>query len=91
MNGTISYKDLREFYLNNEEAKTNAKKYFGTMQPSFHQIGYYSSPSWNWSYQIGITCLYSSDWSENKYFEVVTQFGEVKAARQIYMPIMEQN
>jgi hypothetical protein len=93
---TISYKDLKDYYLNNDTAKENAKKYFGDVQPNIHQIGFYSAPSWNWAYQLGIVGINGN--GENgiqsgtvKYFEVVTQFGVVKAARAIYLPIEASN
>jgi len=88
---TISYKDLKEYYLNNEQAKENAKKYFREIQPSIYSTGFYSAPSWNWGYQIGIIGVNGT--GENgiqsgtvKYFEVVTQFGQVKSAREAYLP-----
>lgn len=78
---TISYRDLKDYYLNNEDAVENAKKYFGKHQPNIYSTGFYSAPSWNWGYRIGITCVHQDD--QTLYFDVVTQFGEVKAARKI--------
>lgn len=92
---TTNLKDLRNWYLNNETAKENAKKYFGDNQPSIHQTGFYSAPSWNWGYLIGIVGVSGSgnDHDGNgiqsgvtKWFEVVTQFGVVVAAREINLP-----
>lgn len=92
---TITYRDLKNWFLNNDEAKVNAKKYFGDNQPEIYRTGFYSSPSWNWGYQIGIvgvnvsyeeTQADPSAASGTKWFEVVTQFGQVKAARAIYLP-----
>ena len=88
---TVSYKELKDCYLNNETARENAKKYFGMNQPTIHETGFYSAPSWNWAYRIGIVGVGGT--GENgiqsgtiKWFEVVTQFGEVKAAIEIYLP-----
>jgi hypothetical protein len=101
---TISYKELKDWYLNNEDAKANAKKYFGDNQPSLHETGFYSAPSWNWGYKLGIVGVNGtgSDYKTEegliygngiqsgtvKYFEVVTQFGAVKAAREINIPVI---
>jgi hypothetical protein len=103
---TISYKDLKDFYLNSADAKGNAKKYFGSKQPSVYYTGYYSAPSWNWAYQLGIVGVigtglihttsegleYGNDIEPGviRYFEVVTQFGGVVAARQINLPMLGQ-
>lgn len=81
---TISYRDLKAWYLNNDTALQNADIYFkGKRQPSIYTTGFYSSPSWNWGYYLGIVG------SNGKWFEVVTQFGEVKAAREVFLPKME--
>lgn len=80
---TITYKTLKELYLNNEVAKETAKDVFGGTQPLIHATGYYSSPSMNWGYVIGIVGV------GDKWYEVVTQFGVVKAAHEIYLPRME--
>lgn len=77
---TTSYKDLKAWYLNNEQAVANAKQYFGDNQPNIHEIGFYSAPSWNWGYRIGIVGV------NDMWFEVVTQFGSVVAAREINLP-----
>lgn len=90
---TINYKDLKNWYLDNAEAKENAAKYFGKRQPSIHQTGFYSSPSWNRGYIIGIAgvgSINSDGETSTIYFEVVTQFGEVKAARKIYIPVVRE-
>ena len=89
---TIKYKELKKWYLDNETAKENAEKYFGKTQPSIHQTGFYSAPSWNWGYQIGIVGINGSGENEIqsgtiKWFEVVIQFGEVVSAREISLPI----
>ena len=84
---TIKYKDLKQWYLNNDETKENAKKYFGDKQPSIYQTGFYSAPSWNWAYKIGIVGVRAGVSKEIQYFEVVTQFGEVVSARIIDLPI----
>lgn len=87
---TIAYKDLKQWYLNNENAKNNAKTYFigKNEQPSFHQTGFYSAPSWNWGYQIGIVNIrYTENGNRSTHtFEIVTQFGSVVAAREIVVP-----
>jgi hypothetical protein len=89
---TISYRDLKSLYTDNEDAKALAKRVFADTQPRIYETGFYSSPSWNWGYRIGIvsvTELASNGESELdtiKYYEVVTQFEGVKAARQIYIP-----
>lgn len=85
---TINYKDLKNWYLDNTDARENAKKYFGDKQPSIYNTGFYSAPSWNWGYNLGIAGVNSE--GEIKYFEVVTQFGGVKAARRIHVPIIEE-
>lgn len=87
---TISYKDLKAFYLDNEKAQQTAREVFGKTQPSVYQTGFYSAPSWNWGYIIGITSVQRilSNTQIVKYYEVVTQFGEVKGAREIYIPII---
>lgn len=67
-----------------------------------YRTGFYSSPSWNWGYIIGIVGVngqghkhiteegltYGNGVQSGtvKYFEVVTQFGVVKAAREINIP-----
>lgn len=92
---TIKYKDLKQWYLDNETAKENAKKYFGKNQPTVFRTGFYSAPSWNWGYIIGIVGVNGT--GENgiqsgttKYFEVVTQFGEVKSAYEIALPTLRE-
>ena len=99
---TITYKELKAWYLDNQDARDNAEKYFGDKQPSIYSTGYYSAPSWNWGYEIGIVGIPGSG-SEyqteeglvygngiqsgvTKYFEIVTQFGVVKTAREINLP-----
>jgi hypothetical protein len=49
-------------------------------QPTLTMIGYYSAPSWNWAYQIGIVRI------GTEFYELLTQFGQVKGGREIYMP-----
>lgn len=94
---TIKYIDLKHWYLENETAKENAEKYFGDFQPSLHQTGFYSAPSWNWGYLIGIVGVEGSGSNHDgngiqsgvtKWFEVVTQFGAVKAAKELYLPTL---
>lgn len=90
---TISYKDLKKWYLENETCTEYAKKYFGDHQPNIHLTGFYSSPSWNWGYQIGIVGVDSKNYDTGKanqtqWFEVVTQFGSVVSARPINLPIL---
>ncbi len=101
---TLSYKELKDWYINNDQAKANAKEYFGDSQPSVHDIGFYSSPSWNWGYRIGIVGVNGSGSKHTtteglvygngiqsgtvRWFEVVTQFGSVVAARQINLPVV---
>ena len=92
---TISYKDLKHWYLDNENAVANAKKYFGDKQPSIYATGFYSASSWNWGYSLGIVGVASHDYVTKKdnpiqYFEVVTQFGEVKAAKCITLPVLRK-
>lgn len=91
---TTSYKELKDWYLNSESAKADAKKYFDNVQPSIHGTGFYSAPSWNWGYHIGIVGVNGSGSDGGngiqsgtiKWFEVVTQFGLVVAAREINLP-----
>lgn len=80
---TISRKELNELYLNNEGGIANAKKYFGNRQPSIYRTGRYSSPSWDWVYEIGITTIKTD--TDLLYFEVVTQFGRVVSAIPLYL------
>ena len=87
MNNTITYQDLKSYYLENPTALENAKKYFGDEQPNYHVIGYYHPSGANWNYQLGIVGIAWGD--QSKFFEIVTQFGQVKAARQINIPVME--
>ena len=77
---TIKYRDLQNLYLNNKDARALAKEIFGDRQPSIYQTGFYSSPSWNWGYQIGLVRE-----ADNKIYEVVTRFGCVEAARKIWL------
>jgi hypothetical protein len=90
---TISYKELKDWYLEDETAIDNAKKYFGNIQPNYYRTGFYSAPSWNWGYQIGIVGINGNGRDGNgiqsgitKWFEIVTQFGVVKAAKDINLP-----
>lgn len=85
---TISYKDLKQWYTDNDDAKALAKEVFGDKQPSIYRTGFYSAPSWNWGYQIGLVNVVNDDDSETAY-EVVTQFGSVVAARFAYIPTVE--
>lgn len=90
---TISYKDLKNWYIENNEAKALAKQVFGDKQPSIYRTGFYSAPSWNWGYIIGIVKVERTEANkifEDKYFEVVTQSGEVKAAREIFIPTLQE-
>ena len=91
---TIRYKELKQWYLEDGIAKENAKKYFDNIQPRIFQTGFYSAPSWNWGYELGIVGVDGT--GENgiqsgntKWFEVVTQFGQVKSAREVYIPTIE--
>lgn len=76
---TINYRDLKALYLT-DEAKAN-----------IYHTGFYSAPSWN-----GIVGVRSYDYShkipkENpvQYFEVVTQFGTIKSATPVHLPVVE--
>jgi hypothetical protein len=73
--GKLNRKDLYLF-LDNKENKATAKEVFGDHQPSIIKTGWYSAPSWNWSYSYGITQ------QEGKTYFVVTGFGQVEAARE---------
>lgn len=81
---TIKYNQLNSYFLNNDLARETAKTVFGNKQPSVYQTGFYSSPSWNWGYVIGIVGV--QDDSGTKWYEVATRFGEVMAARWINIP-----
>lgn len=83
---TITYKELQILYLSDSSIK-NAKKYFKDIQPDIYATGFYSSPSWNWGYIIGIVGVKNEDTIQ--YFEVVTQFGQVVGAREINLPTIE--
>ena len=82
----LNRKDIRSFreninrFVNNKEAQQNAKTYFSDHQPNVCQAGYYSASSRNWNYEVGMTHIARTG-QDVQYFEVVTQFGEVKAAR----------
>ncbi len=82
---TLTYKELKDWYLNDETAKANAEQYFGKNQPSIYHTGFYSAPSWNWGYRLGLVQV------KDKVFEVVTQFGEVKAAREVNIPVLRED
>lgn len=84
MSNTISHRELKDWYLDNENAIQLADMVFGDKQPSIYRTGFYSAPSWNWAYIIGLVKV-----GDNVY-EVVTQFGEVKAARVAYIPEMDR-
>lgn len=79
---TITYQDLKRWYLNNEDAVANAKKYFGKLQPSMLETGFYSAASWNWGYRIGLVTI-----KRVGTFECVTAFGVVEAARRVHLPV----
>jgi hypothetical protein len=76
MYGKIERKELYAF-LNYKPNQETAKCYFSTHQPHIWSTGWYSAPSWNWAYNVGITHV------DGQYFEVVTAFGQVEAARKI--------
>lgn len=88
---TIKYSELKRWYLN-DEARATAKEYFGDQQPSIHSTGFYSAPSWNWGYHIGIVGVirHRGEPLDIKYFEVVTQFGAVVGARPVYIPVINK-
>lgn len=77
---TISYKELKDYYTQNGDAKALAKEVFGDKQPNIYRTGFYSAPSWNWGYLIGLVTV------KGQVYEVVTQFGSVVAARKEYLP-----
>ena len=64
-----------------EENKVIAKMMSNksTFQPQMFLTGYYSAPSWNWSYQFGIVKI------GTRYYELMTQFGGVAGGREIYL------
>jgi hypothetical protein len=89
---TIKYKDLNNWYLSDERKKL-AKEVFGNKQPNIFRTGFYSAPSWNWGYEIGIVGVNEIDYNglqeeTTKYYEVVTQFGEVVGAIEINLPTL---
>lgn len=102
---TIKYGELKNWFLEDKTARKNAKQYFGDKQPSIFHTGFYSAPSWNWGYEIGIVgvpgsgsnykteegLIYGNGIQSGvtRWFEVVTQFGKVKAAREIYLPELQ--
>lgn len=95
---TIKYKDLKDWYLNNRAAVANAAKYFGDKQPLIHRTGFYSAPSWNWGYVMGIVGVSGTGNAGGngiqsgtvKYFEVVIQSGQIKAAREFHLPLLQE-
>lgn len=84
MSNTISYKELKDWYLHDENAIQLADMLFGDKQPNIYRTGFYSAPSWNWAYLIGLVKV------GDTVYEVVTQFGTVKAARVAYIPEMDR-
>lgn len=50
-----------------------------SFQPQMFTTGYYSTPSWNWSYVFGIVKI------GTRYYELMTQFGGVVGGREIYI------
>jgi len=96
--GKIDRKEIYAF-VDNKDYIDNAKLYFGNHQPTIFQTGWYSAPSWNWSYIVGIAGIkgegqfYTTEEGltygngvevgTTQYFEVVTQFGGVVASRPI--------
>lgn len=50
------------------------------VQPSIYRTAYYSAPSWNWAYEIGLATI------DGVVYELLTQFGSIKGGREIYMP-----
>lgn len=84
---TIKYEQLKLWYLN-DTAKEMAKKIFGDRQPSILETGFYSAPSWNWGYHIGIVGVILEGGGTPQYFEVCTQFGTVVGARYTSIPVI---
>lgn len=87
MYGKIERKEVLNF-LKDSEYKQNAETYFGKHQPSIYKTGWYSTDSWNWAYEIGLTSYHrtgqdAKDFGKVQWFEVITQFGSVVAARKI--------
>ncbi len=77
--GKITRKELNNYYLIDEKLEA-AKNIFGNQKLTIYQTGYYSAPSWNWGYFIGLVV------KDGKTYEVVTRFGEVVSAMQFYLP-----
>jgi len=50
------------------------------IQPRIERVAYYSAPSWNWAYEIGIAEI------DGVLYELLTQFGSVKGGRQLWLP-----
>ena len=99
MANTISYKDLKNDYLN-DTSRDIATRLFGDTQPNICIIGHYSAPSWNWAYQIGIVAvmgrLILNDGTElptqplaSVPYMVCTQFGKVIGARLTTIPTVD--
>jgi hypothetical protein len=84
MGNTISYKDLKQYYLN-DTAKELARKVFGDNQPAIYQTGFYAARSWNWAYRIGLVQV------DGQIYDVVTQFGRVVGARHADIPVMRES
>ncbi len=76
---TIKYADLKRWYLN-DDARALAKRVFGDHQPSINETGFYSAPSWNWGYRIGLVAVNGTT------YEVVTAFGCVEGAIRAFIP-----
>lgn len=73
--------DVKLFKQWGEENKVVNKlmKQQDKFQPRMFTTGYYSAPSWNWSYIFGIVKI------GNRYYELMTQFGGVCGGHEIYM------
>ena len=80
-NYTYTRQDVKQFEQWGEAYEVISKLMKqGMVQPSIFATGYYSAPSWNWSYNFGIVKL------GGKFYEVMTQFGSIKGGREIYIP-----
>lgn len=90
--GNISYRELKVWFIENEEAKQLAKDVFGDKQPSILETDSYHPSGANWSYRIGLVQVKRTETNkifEDAVYEVVTQFGVVKAARRVHLPEMK--
>jgi hypothetical protein len=90
----MNHKDLK-MQLKDKGSMENAKKYFGEIQPRIFQTDFYQPKNANWAYIIGIVGVNNTTdngiqnsihLEDVKWFKVITQFGKILSANEIYLP-----